>query len=909
MGRVKKDAFDAAPRDLGRYRLHGEIAAGGMATVHFGRQVGSGGFSKTVAIKRLHPQFGKMPEFVAMFLAEARMAARIRHPNVVQPLDVLTVDEELFLVMEYVEGDSLSRLMRATLARKERVPVSIAISILCGVLHGLHAAHEAKSDKGEPLELVHRDVSPQNVLVGIDGVARVIDFGIAKAADSVQFTRDGELKGKLSYMAPEQLNGHRCSRRSDIYAASVILWEVLTAQRLFDADYQSAILENILHRPVDPPSDVVPDLPKALDVIVLKGLARDPSDRFLTARDMAIALEDSVPMATQSSVGSWVEVVAAKSLGERAARVAQIESVPSTGPPDGSAAVLGSEALVPARSDPPPSSSPKSLRTAPSATEESRRPPTTAPTPPPPIPAARRSGYSIPPSVPTARGVGIPVGSAPPAASARRSTPGLTPDRPGLDRPTPDRPIPVRPASQPERADVAVLAGDLRSTSKAAFARTQASSTEEPQSSTRRPPPPTIDVSEPTSVPPQWPVPGIMPVAANARIVFEPAKRSSGGGVLGILLLIVLAVVGFYFVLPEFLKRGYASGAERAYGVTLSIDRVVVSFRQIRLIGVNASAREIPGVSLRCKEVVVALTPKLSPSEMTAYDVVVTLDGAYPTLIEAESRWSLAHVGSQLHEDGTLQHLKVDSGQLLWTRPFGEQTRLSAENVTVEAERAENRPLGDDYEIVAPIVDLTDGSGKIGPWPVKVTTTSKRTRAIVSFDATGASRAQAVVDVWDGSLASIEVTVPRTPFAQLGIESAVLGLHQDQPFFVEGDAEYTARSAARIEGHVRMTASGVHVNGSSAPSQVDVDLHLGGDPKGPVEWGEGTIAVGALRTRPTGNVTVGAGSARAELVWKSGGGRCPGGGEQSFTTTVRLDSRNLDGSSWAVGGSRCARTP
>jgi serine/threonine-protein kinase len=858
----KKDAYDAAPRDLGRYRLHGEIASGGMATVHFGRQVGSGGFSKTVAIKRLHPQFSGMPEFVTMFLAEARLAARIRHPNVVQPLDVLTVDKELFLVMEYVEGDSLSRLMRATLARRERVPVSIAVSIACGVLHGLHAAHEAKSDLGEPLELVHRDVSPQNVLVGVDGVPRVIDFGIAKAADSVQFTRDGELKGKLSYMAPEQLNGHRCTRRSDIYAASVILWEVLTSQRLFDADYQSAILKNILHRPIDPPSDTVPDLPKAIDAIVLKGLARDPSDRFVTARDMAIALEDSVPMATQSSVGSWVEVVAAKSLKERAARVAEIESVPSTGPTDLPVEDTGPPVR---RSVPPPS-------------------------------ASRAARVSIPPPVPPPR---APAPSAAPKAEAPVSI-----------RP----PRTTRPSAgvEPERADTGVLAGP--STARSPLATSQARprlptplDVATPPGSVPRPPPPTIQPSEASTAQPQWPVPGILPVASNARIEFEPAKRSSGAGVLMLLLLMVVGVVGFYFVLPELVKRGYASGAERAYGVTLTMDRVVLSLRQIRLLGVTATAREVPGVSVRSKEVDLTLS-RITPTEMIAYDVIVTVDGAYPTVLDAESRWIAAHPGDG-RKDGAMQHVKVDSGQIVWTRPFGEQTRLQAENVTVDAERAEGEALGDDYEIVAPIVDLTDASGKIGPWPVKITTAKRIARAIVSFDAAGATPAQAVVNVWDGTLSSIEVTVPKTPFAQLGIEPAFLGLPKAQPFFVEGDAEYTARSAARVDGHVRLIASGVHVNGSAQPSEVDVELRFGGDPKAPVDWGEGTIAVGALRARPTGNVTLGPGTARADLAWRSGGARCPGGGESSFTTAVHLDSRNLDASTWTASGARCGRVP
>jgi serine/threonine protein kinase len=320
------DTHDTRPRNLGRYHLYGELASGGMATVHLGRQVASGGFAKMVAIKRLHPQFGKMDEFVEMFLAEARLAARIRHPNVVQPLDVLRIEDEVFLVMEYVEGDSLSRLMKGTIARQEKVPVPIASAILSGVLRGLHAAHEAKSDKGEPLELVHRDISPQNVLVGIDGSPRVIDFGIAKAADSVQITREGELKGKLAYMAPELLSGRRGTRRADIYAAAVVLWEVLTSQRLFDADYQSAILNNILHRPVERPSEFAEGLSPQLDEIVMKGLARDPSDRFATAREMAQALEEAAPPATSSVVGEWVEIMAGASLAKRAARIAEIES-------------------------------------------------------------------------------------------------------------------------------------------------------------------------------------------------------------------------------------------------------------------------------------------------------------------------------------------------------------------------------------------------------------------------------------------------------------------------------------------------------------------------------------------------------------------------------------------------------
>jgi len=162
------------------------LASGGMATVHLGRLIGPAGFSRTVAIKRLHDQFASDPQFVSGLLDEARLTARIRHPNVVPTLDVVATGEQVLLVLEYVQGESLSRLLASSNERGERVPLPIVVSIIAGVLHGLQAAHEATSDKGEPLHIVHRDVSPQNVMVGVDGVARVLDFGVAKAVGRLQ---------------------------------------------------------------------------------------------------------------------------------------------------------------------------------------------------------------------------------------------------------------------------------------------------------------------------------------------------------------------------------------------------------------------------------------------------------------------------------------------------------------------------------------------------------------------------------------------------------------------------------------------------------------------------------------------------------------------------------------------------
>ncbi|MBI3201340.1 MAG: serine/threonine protein kinase [Myxococcales bacterium] len=310
--------------EIGRYLLHAELASGGMATVFLGRLRGQVGFSRTVAIKRSHPGFAKDPEFVSMFLDEARIAARIRHPNVVPVLDVEAREGELFLVMDYVHGESLARLWR--LGDGAPVDPAIAGRIAADVLYGLHAAHQAKDERGQPLGVVHRDVSPQNVLVGADGIARVTDFGIAKAVNRIQTTHEGQLKGKLAYMAPEQLEEKAVDARTDVYAAAVVLWELLTGRRLHTSADVGATITRILTGKVPPPSRVVPEVPPEVDALVLRGLAKAPDDRFATAQEMAVALERTLRLALPADVADWVSARASDSLEERARLVAELET-------------------------------------------------------------------------------------------------------------------------------------------------------------------------------------------------------------------------------------------------------------------------------------------------------------------------------------------------------------------------------------------------------------------------------------------------------------------------------------------------------------------------------------------------------------------------------------------------------
>jgi serine/threonine-protein kinase len=375
---------------LGRYAMYGEIASGGMATVHLGMLIGHSGFSHAVAIKKLHPPFAKDPDFVAMFLDEGRLAARIRHPNVVPTLDVVATGGELFLVMEYVQGDTLGHLVRIAIARRERIPPSIVSGIMIGALQGLHAAHEAKDERGEPLDMVHRDFSPQNIMVGIDGVARVLDFGVAKAAGRSQVTRSGQLKGKLGYMSPEQISGGDIDRRTDTYAATIVLWEALVCRRLYGGENDGEVFAKVVKGGAESPSRMVPNLGTGFDVIVVRGLAKNPEVRFQTARDMALAISRAAPPATAFEIGEWVERLASDELAEQARRIAELESGTASRPRTLVVASVPPPAVPPSGPEPSAASSgvqPAQMPTAPVALPAAGTPPALqAPTTAPAVP-------------------------------------------------------------------------------------------------------------------------------------------------------------------------------------------------------------------------------------------------------------------------------------------------------------------------------------------------------------------------------------------------------------------------------------------------------------------------------------------------------------------------------------------
>jgi serine/threonine-protein kinase len=311
---------------IGRYALFEQFAAGGMATVHFGRLDGAGGFQRVVAIKRLLPQLVQNEDFTQMLLKEARLAARVRNPNVVPTVDVVASKGDVLLVLEYVHGESLSALCR-TQARERRahIPLDVAIGVMQGVLQGLDAVHEATDEQGRPLGLVHRDVSPPNVIVGADGHTRVLDFGIAKALEHIEDSNPTRVKGKAGYMSPEQIRGERLTQRSDVFSAGIILWELLATRRLFMADTETERMQKILDGNYPSPSRYRPELSPALDAVATRALSLDPDQRFASCHEFAVALEQAAPGASARRIAEWVNDLAADNLATRARMVAEVE--------------------------------------------------------------------------------------------------------------------------------------------------------------------------------------------------------------------------------------------------------------------------------------------------------------------------------------------------------------------------------------------------------------------------------------------------------------------------------------------------------------------------------------------------------------------------------------------------------
>ena len=341
---------------FGRYVLGYEIASGGMGTVYLAREQGPGGFSRPVAIKRIHPHLARKRQFVEMFLDEARVAARITHPNVCSIYGFGDVGGTHYIAMEYLVGQPLSELAPRVAARPELAGArrwhALAARIVADASEGLHAAHELCDEHGQPLGIVHRDVSTHNVFVTYDGAVKVLDFGIARAHGRTHQTRTGTVKGKLAYMSPEQARASKeIDRRSDVWSLGVVLWELLALRRLFGRRSDLELLRAVAEEPIVPPSLVRPEVPPELDAVVLRALERDPGARYPSARALARDLGAFVSRSGEgTSLTDLSELLGELFEEERAGKLVAVAAVMHT---DTSDRVVA-EPQPPADTPPPP---------------------------------------------------------------------------------------------------------------------------------------------------------------------------------------------------------------------------------------------------------------------------------------------------------------------------------------------------------------------------------------------------------------------------------------------------------------------------------------------------------------------------------------------------------------------------
>ncbi|MEW5854850.1 MAG: serine/threonine-protein kinase [Myxococcota bacterium] len=422
----------------GSFETIKRLAVGGMGEIFLARQTGLKGFERLAIIKTLLSQPEDDDDRVDMFLAEARIAGMLNHPNIVQIYDVNQEEGTYYIAMEYVDGDTLSSLVRAALRQGRHNPWPF-LAFVAQAARALHHAHHQADAQGHPLHLVHRDVSPQNIMVRRDGVTKVVDFGIAKVAGGGQRTRTGVMKGKVAYMAPEQMRAEAVDARSDLFALGVVAWEVTAGRRMFPNKSDVEIISAVMTGQLPRPSDVVPAYPQALERVVMRALAADPAQRFQTGNEMAAALEEvlaAVPASEKPEPAAYVESLIGDAVRER---LADLTPASRTGSRTSVRkkrrqllSVLGGAGVAAAGM-----AALWLSRPAPSA------PPPTPPAPVVAAPAPAPAPAPVPVVQPAIPDAGVVEAKAPEVEPARTKAPGKGPKRGGRGGETRPEPAPV----------------------------------------------------------------------------------------------------------------------------------------------------------------------------------------------------------------------------------------------------------------------------------------------------------------------------------------------------------------------------------------------------------------------------------------------------------------------------------
>lgn len=887
---------------IDRYELIAPIGEGGMAQVWAARQKGKHGFEKLFALKCITPRFAEEPAFRSMFLDEARIAASIEHPNVAQVYDLGESGSLLYLVMEFVDGESLGALMTAIARRTQKealVPPAVALRVIGDVCAGLNAAHKLTDDNGKLLGVVHRDISPQNVLLTVRGDVKVIDFGIAIARDRITGdTKDGSLKGKLHYMPAEQAMRREVGPFSDVFSTGATLYRMLAGHPPFDGGNDAATLQMLVSGAAPTP---LPDtIPPLVGAIVERALAHDPGDRYSSALAMQTAIEAAmVEEGYVPDVASWVMENLSDRTRERRKELSaksslNIGSGPNSPPksPSKSSAPGADGAPVSAAPSPQSPSAPDFApaeavlpsisRTLPSASSIPAAKPQAAPSfvadlgPLPEAPVGP-AGSKRPPA-----GIGahsdiyttadLEAASISPAIPPRQIAPiglpgtGEPPPLPSAAKPPPPSPPEAAPSSnEPDKPAVM----DVR----ALLARAVG----------KEPPPP--DSAPPPSSAPQNVVyegkktdpfasddePGSQPQPkielARAKPATKKADTSRGRAGLfrigaGVILAVFLVSV-VLLLLPRIVQDRIVTTAREA-GIELTIERVGIGMSGIALRGVTARLVGIPGVSGTAEEI---FATGSSGREVRVRGLVLEAQGNVqelgPKLLDFYNarRSRFAGTGSEP------RRIAIVGARLTWKDFAGEGSRFSSSDVGVELD---SKGVGaEDIRASVGRFEITTKRTTLGPWSASFDRTPTTSRLRLLFDPPVPDGPSALFVQGEGVAPKLTVRIPRSPIARLGLRPDELALPADPSTELEVKVEVGQAPSMRIEASGRVDLYGARLKGVKQPIDIKLEGMASGLPGKPMDFDKTSVTIGPFVALVTGAITPTDPGFRLDATWRT----------------------------------------
>jgi serine/threonine-protein kinase len=831
---------------IDRYELVSPIGEGGMAEVWVARQRGKHGFEKLFAFKCIHPRFADEPAFRSMFLDEARIAAAIEHPNVAQVFDLGESDSLLYLVIEYVDGESLRGLMTTASMRADAsvpVPVPVALRIMADACAGLQAAHGLRDASGRPRGVVHRDVSPHNIIVSVRGDVKVIDFGIAHATDRIGGdTKNGALKGKLHYMAPEQALREKIGPFTDVFSAGATLHRMLAGSPPFDGGNDAATLQRLVSgSPPDPLPDSVPPLVAA---IVERALARDPEERYVSAREMQNALEAAIAeLRLVANVGAWVtENLSASTRERRAALAARTPNIAPAPPPETPSFVaelaVPTERLRPAATAPAPVGLAPPLLTP--ALDMAARPVAV------PAPAIAPIGLAEPAPEPAPDPAAHAAHPAPPEAarSADSSGPGMLDVRALLAQRK------AAGANAPRaRAEARPEHGHDPASPRGAAASATATATAADPSQADAEPAPARDAPRPVG-------PATRPAPEHA------GARGGGWTKLAVLAtFVVLVLAGVLLLLPMIVRDRILSTAREA-GVDLTIERVGIGFGGVSLRGVTAKTARVPGAELRADEL---FATGFSAREIRVRGAVIVVTGRLTDVGPAALSFYEQN-RARLSGGGEPRKLAIIGARVSWTGLLGEGTSLDAAEVGVDFE---SRAVGAE-EIRASVArfEVKTHRTVLGPWAGTFDRNATTARLRLLLDPP-VPDGPSVLLVYGSTPTRVTVKIPRSPLARLGLRPGDLGLPADPGTELEVKLEGGQSPTQRIEGKGRLDLFGVRLRGLKSPVDVKLEGSASGLPGKPLDLDKTTLTLGPFLANVTGTVTPTEGGFRLDAGWRT----------------------------------------